>query len=312
MAENHDPLHESGSRDFPDETIRRFLFGRLSASEQPAFEQRLFADDSLNARVRLAELELADDYAYGRLDNAERELFEEKFLVSADRRRKVKVSRVLRDRFASAPVETKTALVERLRALPGFTRPAWRFAFGVVIFILLIGTVWVVVKKEPRIKEEITKRWVRRRSPAPTSPVESNHPTNRSMPEHQTSPSPMPVHDQTSPISTAGVSVSLTPATSPDSSNMPSVNLPKGEPEVVRLQLALKPDQPGPYRVELLTGDGQSVFSAEAIKAADNGSAQIDFDVPARLLKTGNYQIRLGQDNGGVKEIVGSYYFRVQ
>jgi len=47
MAENHDPLHESGSRDFPDDTIRRFLFGRLSASEQPAFEQRLFADDSL-------------------------------------------------------------------------------------------------------------------------------------------------------------------------------------------------------------------------------------------------------------------------
>ena len=87
MAEDHDHLHENGSGDFPDDAIRRFLFGRLSALEQPAFEQCLFADDSLNARVRLAELELADDYAYGRLDHAERELFEEKVLVSADRRR---------------------------------------------------------------------------------------------------------------------------------------------------------------------------------------------------------------------------------
>ncbi|HMG75584.1 MAG TPA: hypothetical protein VK582_18945 [Pyrinomonadaceae bacterium] len=302
----------NNSADFPEDAIRRFLFGRLSALEQPAFEQCLFADDSLNARVRLAELELADDYAYGRLDNAERELFQEKFLVTADRRRKLNVSRVLRVRFASAPVETKISLADRLRPLLGFIRPGRRYAFGLVIFILLIGTVWVVVKKEPRIKEEITKRWVRKRPPVPSSPVESNHPTNKSMPEHQTSPSPMPVHNQTAPTSTASVTVPLRPAESPDGSNMPSVNLPKGEQEVVRLQLALKPDQPGPYRVELLTGDGQSVFSVEAIKAADNGSAQITFDVPARLLKTGNYQIRLGRKNATAKETLGSYYFRVQ
>ena len=303
---------QNNSADFPDDTIRRFLLGRLSALEQPGFEQRLFADNILHARVRLAELELADDYAYGRLDNLERELFVEKFLVSAERRRRVKVSRVLRDRFASAPVETKTTFIERLRPLREFTRPAWRYAFAVVIFVLLIGTVWVVVKKEPRIKEEITKRFVRKRAPVPSSPVESSHPTNNSTPEHQTSPSPMPVHDRTSPTSTADVTVSLTPARSPDSSNMPSVNLPKGEQEVLRLQLALKPDQPGPFRVELFTGDGQSVFSDEAIKAAGNGSAQIDFDVPARLLKPGSYQVRVSRDKTEGQEIVGSYYFRVQ
>ena len=80
----------------------------------------------------------------------------------------------------------------------------------------------------------------------------------------------------------------------------------------MRLQLALKVNQPGPYRAELLTVAGQSVFSAESITAADNGSARIDFDVPAHLLKTGNYQISLGRDNAGAKENTGSYYFRVQ
>ena len=309
MASDNEQFEKVSSSEFSDEAIRRFLLGRLSASEQPAFEQQLFSEDSLDARVRLAELELADDYAYGRLDGAERELFEEKFLLSVDRRRQVEVSRVLRDRFASASVvKTKTTFVAGLRTLLGFTRPAWRFAFTAVIVILLVGTVWVVVKKERRIKEEITKQFSRRRSPPATVSPESGHPTNTSMPEHQVSPSPMPVHDQTA-ASPVIVSIALMPAVSPDSRNMPSVNLPKGAQDIVRLQLALKPDQPGPYRAELLSNDGQSVLIAESIKAADNGS-QIDFDVPARLLKTGNYQIRLGRDRAN--ENKGSYYFRVE
>ncbi|MDX6402828.1 MAG: hypothetical protein QOH70_283 [Blastocatellia bacterium] len=298
--------------EYSDDAIRRFLLGRLSASEQPAFEQRLFSEDSLDARVRLAELDLADDYAYGRLNDTERELFEEKFLVSADRRRKVEVSRTLHKRFALAsPGEPKTSLIERLRFLLNFNRPAWRYAFGVVIFIVLLGTVWVAVKKESRLKEEITRRFSPRRSPTPTLPLESNHPANISAPEHQISPSPMPVHDQSAPTQPAVVIVALTTAVSPES-DMPSVDLPKGSQDIVRLQLALKVNEPGSYRAEVLTADAQSVFSTESIKAWDSGQAQIDFDVPAPLLKTGSYQIRLSRDNAGAKENVGNYYFRVR
>ncbi|MDX6531961.1 MAG: hypothetical protein QOH41_4251 [Blastocatellia bacterium] len=299
--------------EYSDDTIRRFLLGRLSASEQPAFEQRLFSEDSLDARVRLAELDLADDYAYGRLNHTEHELFEEKFIVTADRRRKLEVSRTLRKRFAiAAPVgKSRTSFIERLRSLPHFNRPAWRYAFGVVIFILLMGTVWVAVKRESRLKEEITRRFSPRRSPTPTVPLESNHPGNSSAPEHQASPSPMPVHDQSAPTQPTVVVVALTPAVSPDS-DAPSVDLPKGSQDIVRLQLALKVNEPGSYRAELLTADAQSVFSTESIKAWDSGQAQIDFDVPAPLLKTGNYQIRLSRDNAGAKENVANYYFRVR
>lgn len=298
--------------EYSDDTIRRFLLGRLSASEQPAFEQRLFSEDSLDGRVRLAELDLADDYAYGRLNDTEHELFEERFLVSADRRRKVEVSRTLRKRFAITSLgKPKASFIERLRSLPHFNRPAWRYAFGVVIFILLMGTVWVAVKKESRLKEEIARRLSPRRASTPTVPLESNHPANSSAPEHQVSPSPMPVHDQSAPTQPAVVIVALTTAASPDSA-MPSVDLPKGSQDIVRLQLALNVNEPGSYRAELLTADAQSVFSAESIKAWDSGQAQIDFDVPAPLLKTGNYQIRLSRDNAGAKENVGSYYLRVR
>jgi hypothetical protein len=101
------------------------------------------------------------------------------------------------------------------------------------------------------------------------------------------------------------------PAASSDSASMPSLTLPKGEQAIVRLQLAVTPNQQRTYRAELLTVDGQTVFSAESIRAPEDGGAQIDFEVPARLLKTGNYQIRVARDNAGVQENLGRYYFRV-
>jgi hypothetical protein len=294
--------------EFSDEAIRRFLLGRLRAPEQVAFERQLFSDPRLDSRVRLAELDLADDYTYLRLSAGERERFEEKFLVSANRRRKVEVSIALRDRFASASVgEKKSAFIARLRTLFHLRRPFWRLAFGLAILVILFGAAWLVIK-EPRIVERITNKIIPRRSSPRSAPQEVHHPANTSSPEHQITPAPMPVHD---PMSSSLVSIALQPVVSSDSGNMPSLALPKGEPGIVRLQLALIPKQPGTYRAELLAADGKTVFSAESIRAPKSGSAQIDFDVPARLLKSGDYQIGLARDNAGIKEDLGRYYFRV-
>ncbi len=92
---------DNNSPEFSDDAIRRFLFGRLSAAEQTTLEERLFADDDLEARVRLAEFDLADDYALERLSVADCEAFAEKFLLSAERKRTLGVSTALRERFAS-------------------------------------------------------------------------------------------------------------------------------------------------------------------------------------------------------------------
>jgi hypothetical protein len=288
--------------EFPDEMIRRFLLGGLNSSEQPAFEQGLFSDDGLEGRVRRAELELADDYAYGRLAAAERDLFEKKFVVSADRRRKLEVSSGLHERFASAQLaKQEVSVVGKVRSLFSVTRPAWRLAFGAVVLLILFATALLVIK-EPRLTQRITEKIIPRR-PAPRSAAqEANHPTNESIPEHQVTPSPMPVHDQSS---SSMMSVAL-PAS--ETGEVPSVNPPKGVGDVVRFQLAAQSDQRGPYRAELLTVEGQTVFTVESIKGPDVPGAPIDFEVPAALLKSGNYQIKLTRDNAGV----GGYYFRVQ
>jgi hypothetical protein len=116
----------------------------------------------------------------------------------------------------------------------------------------------------------------------------------------------MPDHDQSS---SSTVSVALTV----ESSVAPTVTVPKGVQDVVRFQLAVPADQRGPYRAELFTVEGQTVFSAESIKTAETPGAPVDFDVAAALLKPGNYQIKLTRENAGARESVGIYYyFRVQ
>src|SRR6266404_583864 len=253
MAIDSEQSRNENSPESSDEAIRRFLLGRLSESDRPAFEQQLFADNRLDARVRLAELDLADDYAYGRLERVEREIVEERFLVSSDRRRKVEVSLALHDRFAAASVvRTKNTFIARLRTPFYFPRLSWKVAFGLAILVVLFGAAWLAIKK-PRLRERITNNIIPRRSASRSAPPEANHPANTSSPEHQMTPAPMPVHDQTS---SSSVSLALVPATSSERGNMPSLTLPKGEQAIVRFQLALKATQPGTYRAELLTVDG--------------------------------------------------------
>ena len=288
---------DNNSQEFSDDAIRRFLFGRLSAAEQTTLEERLFTDDGLEARVRLAEFDLADEYALERLSAADREAFEEKFLLSAERKRKLAISTALRDRFASVTTRSaklaKASISERLQLLFGLNQRARRLAFGVVILVVLAGSVWLVVK-EPRIKEVLKAHIFNRRAPAPapSEPRLAEHANNTSSaPEHRITPLPMPPHEPTA--SPAILSVDLFSDASRDHDKIPLIDLPKGEHDIVRLQLALKLNQTGSYRADLLTKDGSSVFSADGLKFNESG-AGIEFDVPARLLKiqhTGREQL---------------------
>jgi hypothetical protein len=310
-------MTEDQNKQFSDKAIRRFLFGGLSAAEQTTLEECLFTDDALEARVRLAEFDLADDYALEHLSAADREAFEEKFLLSAERKRKLTISTALRDRFASLstvvttrPKGAKTSISERWRLLFGPNQRAWRLAFGVAILVVLVGTVWLLVK-EPRIKEGIRVGIFNRRAPAPapSEPRPAAHSNNTSSPpEHHLTPSPMPPHEPTaSPVI---LSVDLFSDASRDHNKIPLLDLPRGEHDIVRLQLALKLNKAGSYRAELLTKDGSSVFSADGLKFNESG-AGIEFDVPARLLRPGDYQIRLGRPANETPRGETEYYFRV-
>jgi hypothetical protein len=298
----------SVSDGFTDEAIRRFLLGNLSASEQPLFEQRLMSDVGLDARARLLELELADDYASGHLTTSDRRRFEEKFLVTAARQRKLRVSELLHNRFASsgatelAPRPESDWRAKRLWHLFGLERPVWRVTFSAVILLILFGTVLLVIK-EPRFAERITNRIISRRSAPRSAPREVNHPTNTSSPEHTTTPSPLPPHDS---ATQSPQIVALLP-NSADVGKIPTVGLTNYDKDVVRLKLELTVNHTTPYRAEVLSIDGQSVLVIDRLKGPP-----FDVEVPMRSLKGGKYLVRLSDARDVSKREVAIYYFLVQ
>jgi hypothetical protein len=301
---------QSGNNDssFSDETIRFFLLSMLKDDEQKRLEVRLLTDDELEERVRLLELELTDDYALGRLSEKERESFEKFFLVTDERRQKFKVSKALQNYAAAQTASKKNALTEtnaelslreKILDLFSFNRPAFVFATSFALLILFVGIVWFATKNlreqsEPIIAEKTTP------TPKP-SPQTQTSPT----PETTASPKPSPKTIQTpqEPSMPATIaSFVLLPGAMRDGGEMARIKIPAGERDVVRLQLTLESDEKGIYHAELLTAEGMPVLATNK----KNTNGKVVFDIPARLLKVGDYQIKLSR-NG---ESVGRYYFR--
>jgi hypothetical protein len=294
--------NEHNSQVVSADSIRRFLLGRLQGSEQALFEELLFTNGDLEARLRLAEFELADDYAFNRLTESETEAFRERYLLTADRNQKLNVSQAIRERFRSeSGAEIKPSLYQRLLPWFDLRRPVWRYAFATLILVLILGTVFLVTKETRIVKWILPDRFKPRPHASPT-PQMMNHATGSSSPVHDEPSPPAAFHE--SPLI-----VSLTAASSMDQS--PIITLPVGENAVVRFQLLSKDGTEGIYRADLLTTSGETLFSARSLKSFGANPASISFDVPASVLKSGQYPIRLTRVDDPAKQ-VSQYYFRVQ
>src|SRR4029434_5179401 len=120
---------------FSEATIRRFLLAQLSSTEQSTFETALLFSLPLALRVRLAEIELADDYASNRLKANERSSFRHKFLITADREKKLAVSMALRKTLAAELVSQSTLSLTQVFS---WRRLAWRIGFAILALAVLL------------------------------------------------------------------------------------------------------------------------------------------------------------------------------
>src|SRR6266852_552893 len=287
------------SPEISDDAIRGFLLGQLESSDQSDFEERLFSDVELEARVRLAELDLTDDYVFKSLTCADRERFHRNFLLSTDRKRALEVSRALHERFASASLfESKAAIAQRLRTLFDFKQSAWRYAFAALILLIVLASVWLVIK-EPQLAKRFMPPRALPRPAATSTPQETHHPSSSSSPVHAEQSPPMPAHRPPT------LTVVLDPKSTIE--NAVLVSLPQTDVDVVHFQLTIDKNQSGIYRADLLSITGESVFSAESLKSESN-EGLINLDVPASALRIGAYQINLNRVDVGSKPGVATYY----
>ena len=278
-------------------------------------------DDQLAGRVRRAQCDLTDDYAFERLSDNERELFEQRFLVSNGGRQMLRTSEALREHFATAsdvtqtvslrsqpdlkPVPSKRMMVaESLRNLLGLNQPVRKYILAVVVLIVLIGTIWTVLRTPDMRKKFITKK--NRTPPASQG-------ANQQQLHHPTKPPPPPQEETVSPPDTPGSDAAqvLIPGNIYDPDRIPRVSFPNNEQANVRLQLAFKVDAQESYRAELMTAAGQSLYSTGSFTPA-GGNGPIEFEVPSNFLKAGDYQVKLKRVTNDNEEVVATYYFRTQ
>ncbi|HEU5235540.1 MAG TPA: hypothetical protein VFU37_00275 [Pyrinomonadaceae bacterium] len=268
------------------------------------FEEQLFTDSDLEDRVRLAEFELADDYTFKRLTDGEAKSFGEKYLLTADRKQKLNVSKALRDRFiAVSRPKTRAGIYRGLTALLDVRQMTWRQAIAALVLILIFVIVFLA-RKEPEIAKRILRDHFNQihHTTTPT-PQEMHHAAGSAAPAHSDESPVKPVHE-------SPVVIALTSTNAIDQG--PVIVLPSGENAMARFQLSIKADQEGVYRADLLTSAGEKIFNADSLKAYGSGPSSISFDVPVRALKSGQYEIRLTRTDNQAKRQVAQYYFRIQ
>jgi len=287
---------DNGQQDFSDETIRSFLLGELTGGDQSRFEEQLCADDDLAVRVRLAELELCDEYVSKRFSDRERRIFREQFLLTGDRTKALKVSIALGDRFRARA--TEHSVIQRIRNLININQAVWKYAFAALILIIVLATALLVTKDRSRIAGWIPPR-VAPRPTATATPRITHHGTNSSAPEHNEQSPELPLHESLTP------SVVLASNTSIDSSPV----ITNANRDVVRFEITL--DQPAAedYDVNVMTLSGESVFSATSLQRTED---KLVLAVPANTTNIGDYQVSLTRSNDESKQSAGIYYFRVR
>jgi len=78
-----------------DAQLTRYLLGELTEEEQVEIEERAFRDRRYLLEIEAVECDLIDDYVRGALSEVERRQFEERFLASEKRRRKLEFAKSL-------------------------------------------------------------------------------------------------------------------------------------------------------------------------------------------------------------------------
>src|ERR1041385_7898138 len=96
-----------------EQHLRSYLLGELAQEEMRELEERLLREEEFANQVLLIEDELIEDYALGELSSTERQQFENYFLTTPRRRRKLMMVEGLRER---ASVRDARAIVEGARA----------------------------------------------------------------------------------------------------------------------------------------------------------------------------------------------------
>jgi hypothetical protein len=318
-----------------EKLIARYLLGELPEEQQVEIEDRAFSDKQYLASITTVENDLIDEYVRHELSETERRRFEERFLGSAERRKRVEFAKTL---AGLAPIAEKTVVRsavswswrESLYVFINGLNPVARFAVAAAVLLLVVAGAWLLTETL-RLRSQLTRMQAENHTrqterQALEQQVEAERRRNEELAarlnqekqqREQTDESLRQLSEAgdatTPPPRPVVASLTLLPGISRGGGEKPKLALPANA-RLVRLQIGIDPeDQYKSFVVELRTVAGRQIWTHENLTARDrHGSRAIALTLPATALKPGEYELKLsGVKAGGGTEDVGFYYFDV-
>jgi hypothetical protein len=318
-----------------EELISRYLLGELPEEQQVEIEDRAFSDKDYLASITAVENDLIDEYVSGELSAADRQRFETRFLASAERRKRVEFATALRTVVSESHAPEKKPIHDAqgwswrdsLYAFISGLNPAARLAFATAAILLIVGAAWLFTETW-RLRRQVSQLQAEKQSGQSLQQAldaerkrseelnarlnqekEQREQTDESLRQltettEATKPAPPPVF----------ASLTLLPGLSRGGGQKPNLDL-SNDVRLVRLQIGIDPEEEyKSFAVELRTVAGRGVWNRENLAARTRrGTRAVGLTLPATVLKSGEYELRLrGLTEGGGSEDVGFYYFNVR
>jgi hypothetical protein len=306
-------------RQRPEDLIKRYLLGELSASEQIALEDEYFLNRAKYDQVRQAEDNLIDSYARGALSLADRDRFEQAYLANPQRRRHVKFSRALarvldEERSVRSSVEGLAGvrqidrqgrllswwsnLIDMLRGRRfavqlAFIIPALFFAFSGIWFLneaSRLRASLAEAQREVETQQRLANTQAQKIADLEMRAKESTEERMRLRDQLQAV-----IEDGSTRSAPASVIFPLTISVFRDSGQeAQALIIPRGVEEV-SLLLNLSEHKFPSYQVMLLRVDGKEVFSRKGVRPrSPNATDFVMVSVPAPRFATGDNMLSVG------------------
>jgi hypothetical protein len=314
--------------------IARYLLGELPEEQQVEIEDRAFADKDYLASITAVENDLIDEYVREELSEADRRNFENRFLASAERRKRVEFARALVNVTVVKKPDRAPAAISWRDSLEAFFagfNPFGKFALAAMTLLVMAGGAWLLIKTLPQ-RSQLTQLQAENQSrqserQALEQQIEAERKRNEELAarlnqekqQREQSDEALRQLSEARDTSTPAprpviASLTLLPGISRGGGEKPSLVLPENT-QLVRLRIGIDAEeQYKTFAAELRTTAGRQIWTKENLTARSGRRARsISVIVPATALKPGEYELKLsGMKEAGGTEDVGFYYFDVR
>lgn len=312
-----------------EKEIRRFLLGEMTGDERTAFEERFIAEDSgLFDEIGVVEDELIESYVRRTLPPAEKAKFEQNFLISEVRRRRVAFTREMFDKLAAeresiakktdVTAENSSVWISLINLLK---TPQFAFGAALAILILVFG-LWFLIFRNPEKSNPIVRQITPTPTVSQTPPkldetnqnmvTDSNiNPVNKpeaNKPSSNTEENPNKNQPKEVIPKPLVATIALFPGMLRSEGKLRELSLTK-DTQGANFELNLESQDYKTYRAEIVDADGTVIYRGSKITSQ---KSKINAYFPTTKLKKGDYFVKLyGFSTSGQEESVADFQFRV-